>query len=138
MDLDRRTKLRLFGLFAICFVTLELVHEVWRPRADRSGVGAYLLGVAPNLLSAVGLPAVFVLIGSDLGLRVRRVRFEQLATGASTLGLIAWETVQIWSPNGTFDTADIVWTLVGATLFLALWGPVVGPGSRRSPSRPTG
>ena len=51
-------------IFAICFLLFSIVQDYIRPNYDgANGIIIYLLGVAPNFLPGIGLPALlYVLI----------------------------------------------------------------------------
>lgn len=52
-----------FALFALCFIAYQQIIDNNRPHyiGDNSTI-KYLLGIAPNFLPAIGIPALFVIL----------------------------------------------------------------------------
>jgi hypothetical protein len=88
------------------------------------------LGYAPNLVAAATLPGLFVLLllkrGVDAGSAYswsslwRETSVHVWALLITTGSLLAWEFVQVYRPNRTFDLQDVWATLVGAAVWIAL------------------
>ena len=104
------------------------VQDTWRPsyRGDNPWI-QYILGVAPNYLPSIGLPAgLYVIL---YGIRAEdgwwsHWPVEQLPLRAWCIaigGLLAWEFAQIFLRGGTFDWHDILWTLLGGLTFWGIW-----------------
>jgi hypothetical protein len=50
-------------IFAICFLLFSIVQDYIRPNYDgANGIIIYLLGVAPNFLPGIGLPALLYVV----------------------------------------------------------------------------
>src|SRR5688572_1296526 len=88
-------------------------------------------GYAPNLIAALTLPCLILalVVKSRHHLRDEaygwsRLWRESRATAASCLlavaGLLAWEFLQVFRPNRTFDWQDVWATVAGGLLFLAI------------------
>lgn len=89
-----------------------------------AGAGdSWVIGVAPNLCAAVAIP--FVALGiwadqrRDAGRRATLRAFAWCA-GSSLLGLVAWEVGQLVTRGLVFDPWDLVATLAGTVLAVAL------------------
>ena len=113
-------------IFAICFLGFQYFEEVIRVNYDNSNKFiTYLLGVLPNFLPAIGLPAIFIVFIKELRGKSKNLWFNQkkyiLAIIISQVGLIGWEVQQIIAPYGTFDWNDIIWTVVGGVIFYLIW-----------------
>ena len=102
------------------------VQDTLRPAYEGTGWGLYFLGIAPNYLPGLGLPAgLYVILH---GLRTEQswiARWSEqqlpwLALGISMLGLMGWEVAQIWV-GGVFDWHDLLWTALGGLTFVGLW-----------------
>ena len=101
------------------------------------------LGYAPNLVAAATLPGLFVLLllkrGVDPGSAYswsslwRETSVHAWSLLISTGALLAWEFVQVYRPNRTFDVQDIWATLVGAAVWIAFvaTGRALTTGSHR-------
>jgi hypothetical protein len=115
-----------FLIFAICFFAYQQIQDNIRPAyKGADSTIKYLLGVAPNFFPAIGIPALFVLIipyvlrknNSDNWFYKKRHLSANLI---SVIGLVGWEFLQL-SGKLKFDWHDILWTLIGATLFQFIW-----------------
>ena len=115
-----------FLIFAFCFTAFNQIQDNIRPNyiGDNSIV-KYLLGIAPNFFPAIGIPALFVIIityvlkkkSSDSWFYKKRHLSANLI---SIIGLVVWEFAQM-SGKLKFDWNDILWTFIGASLFLLIW-----------------
>ncbi|MFN8923834.1 MAG: hypothetical protein ACK5XP_13025, partial [Sphingobacteriia bacterium] len=122
----RRLKIYLFGIFCLCFALYPYLSD--EIRANYRGnvpVIIYLLGVAPNFFAAIGVSAF--LVGAKLEMtkpqKAHTWHARNLHIWAALLssaGLIGWEFLQIVSRRAIFDWNDILWTLIGAVVFLLL------------------
>ncbi|MCU0423089.1 MAG: hypothetical protein MUC81_09785 [Bacteroidia bacterium] len=113
-----------FVLFAINFVTYELVQVYIRPKYSyMSTTVEYLLGVAPNFFPAIGIPCLFILLFPLLGSTRKWMTNKRHFTAnlVSVSGLVVWEYLQQFSSKGYFDWHDIIWTFIGAILFQIIW-----------------
>lgn len=88
----------------------------WKVLRDGDGLETsfmshWLVGVMPNLLPALVMPALIFI-------RPQIVRFNEylMLVFAILVGLIVYEIVQLWMPSRTFDSADIAASFVGAGL----------------------
>jgi hypothetical protein len=115
-----------FLIFAICFFAYQQIQDNIRPEYNGGDPTIkYLLGVAPNFFPAIGIPALFVLLipnvfkpkNSDHWIIQKK---HLLANLISITGLVGWEFLQL-SGKLKFDWNDILWTLIGATLFQFFW-----------------
>jgi hypothetical protein len=116
-----------FGVFALTTVAYQLVQDRLRPgyTGEEAWV-VYLLGVAPNFFPAIGLPALFVILLPEV-MRQQPpdawwVRHRHIvANSIAQVGLLGWEFMQLATTRGHFDWHDVLWTLIGAAVFQALW-----------------
>jgi hypothetical protein len=115
-----------FGIFAFFFGLFEFITSFIRPGYQgSSALIRYLLGIAPNFLPAIGLPALFILfmisVRSDGNPGKWMGAHKQVtALSISTGGLIIWEFLQLKGAL-VFDWHDILWTFNGAGIFLFIW-----------------
>ena len=111
-------------IFAISFLIFPIVQDYIRP--NYSGANktiTYLLGVTPNFLPGIGLPALLYAIIPEISKANSSVFRYRLfwSVGISTAGLIVNECITIFTPGrGVFDWHDILWTIIGAALFIAM------------------
>ena len=110
----------------LAIVEIKDLRETGSTLADRYGV----FGYAPNLIAALTLPCLFLGLAlksrrRDLdapygwGCLWREQRAILLSGLTTTTGLLAWEFIQVYRPNRTFDWQDVWATLAGALLFFA-------------------
>ena len=108
-------------IFAICFLLFSIVQDYIRPNYDgANGIIIYLLGVAPNFLPGIGLPALLYVVIPEVSKPNSSLFKNRLywSVGISISGLIANEFITIFTPGrGVFDWNDILWTIIGAGLF---------------------
>ena len=109
-------------IFAISFLLFSIVQDCIRPNYDgANGIIIYLLGVAPNFLPGIGLPALLYVVIPEVSKPNSSLFKNRLywSVGISILGLIANEFITIFTPGrGVFDWNDILWTIIGAGLFI--------------------
>jgi hypothetical protein len=92
-------------------------HEYWI---------RYALGVAPNFLAGLYVPACITFVLPYLLQRdaTRRdfspMRYRHAACGIALGGIIGWEYVQTTTRSFFFDPHDIFWTFVGTATFLLI------------------
>jgi glycopeptide antibiotics resistance protein len=113
-----------FALFALCFITYQQVQDNIRPAyADGNLTIKYLLGIAPNFFSAIGIPSLFIVIIPQMKLTNKWLNKKKHITAnlISLAGLITWEFLQTITTRGYFDWNDILWTLIGAFVFQLIW-----------------
>ena len=108
-------------IFAISFLLFSIVQDYIRPNYDgANGIIIYLLGVAPNFLPGIGLPALLYVVIPEVSKPNSSLFKNRLywSVGISISGLIANEFITIFTPGrGVFDWNDILWTIIGAGLF---------------------
>lgn len=115
------------SLFASCTLAYQLIQDIIRPGyAGSNPIARYLLGVAPNFLPAIGLPAFFVVLLPYVAGGVRKnhpaIRLPHITANLVSLtGLIAWECIQNFSSRGHFDWNDVLFTLLGGLVFHGIW-----------------
>ncbi|MCQ8186153.1 hypothetical protein [Parvularcula maris] len=97
----------------------QYVQDQLRPRGGLDGAAAYLAGVAPNFLGGVSLTAGLIVIALNLFPKAPRMTTTVLTALISLMGLLGWEVLQRWMPGGTFDPADLLWTVPGVVLSAA-------------------
>jgi hypothetical protein len=117
-----------FLLFAICSIAYQQVQDIIRPSyTGGHPTIKYLLGVAPNFFPSIGIPALFFfLLPSIVNDNTRKNRWLNekrhiTANLISITGLVSWEFLQIMTPKGHFDWHDVLWTLIGASVFQLIW-----------------
>ena len=113
-----------FALFALCFITYQQVQDNIRPAYAYGNLTIkYLLGIAPNFFSAIGIPALFIVIIPQMKLTNKWLNEKKHITAnlISLTGLITWEFLQTITTRGYFDWNDILWTLIGAFVFQLIW-----------------
>jgi hypothetical protein len=111
-------------IFAISFLLFSIVQDYIRPNYDgANGIIIYLLGVAPNFLPGIGLPALLYVVIPEVSKPNSSLFKNRLywSVGISISGLIANEFITIFTPGrGVFDWNDILWTIIGAGLFILI------------------
>ena len=117
-----------YAVFIISFLLFPTVQDYIRPNYDGGNeVIVYLLGIAPNFLPGVGLPALLYVVIPEVT-RPESSLFENRlywSVVISLLGLIGNEFVTIFAPGrGVFDWNDILWTVIGAGLFVLIHNKV--------------
>ncbi|MBK8698512.1 MAG: hypothetical protein IPN29_02805 [Saprospiraceae bacterium] len=116
-----------FSIFALTFIAYQLVQDSIRPNYSGDNlIVKYILGIAPNLFPAIGIPALFVLLIPELfkGNKTNKwLNTERHITAniVSLIGLLTWEFLQTTTTRGRFDWNDVLWTLIGAMIFQLIW-----------------
>ena len=116
-----------FFLFAACTIIYQQIQDKYRPNYKGGNETIrYLLGIAPNFLPAIGLPAIFLLLLPLVKPQnSKNVLWSKLkhitAMVISLSGLILWEVIQSTLPKARFDWNDILWTLTGCLEFYCIW-----------------
>jgi len=113
-----------FSMFALNFFLFQLISDKIRPSYNGDSLFIkYFLGIAPNFFPAIAIPALFLIIIPQLKLTNKWINNNQhvVANLISTTGLVSWEFIQISSTKLHFDWNDIIWTLIGASIFQLLW-----------------
>ncbi len=115
-----------FLLFATTFLAYQLVQDSIRPNYNGDNVIIiYLLGIAPNFLPAIGIPALFVILIPEISKNKTNIWLNErkhiTAIIISLIGLLSWEFLQILTPSGRFDWNDILWTCIGSLIFYFIW-----------------
>lgn len=116
-----------FALFAVCTISFSLIQDLIRPAyAGNDPFVLYLLGILPNFFPAVGLPALFIFtipyfISEESISKWVGKKYHILAMMISAGGLLIWEFLQHFTPNGIFDWHDVLWTLIGTGCFYWIW-----------------
>ena len=101
---------------------------IWIKDLREHGAAHDLLGYAPNLVAAATLPGLFVMLllkrEGDASASYswaqlwRETAAHRNALLITTGFLLAWEFVQVYRPNRTFDLQDIWATLAGTVLWI--------------------
>ena len=105
-------------------VAYQQVQDKIRPNYTGGNLTIiYLLGIAPNFFPAFGIPALFVLIISQMQCTNKWLNEKKYNTTNLILleGLLSWEFLQTKTTRGYFDWNDILWTLIGALIFQLIW-----------------
>lgn len=115
-----------FVIFALSTLAYSYIQDTLRPASkDYPNAIKYLLGVGPNYFAGLSLPAFFMfiaphVISSEKLQNITITRLRNISIIIALTGLIIWETVQLKSKNGYFDSHDIIWTFIGALTFLII------------------
>ena len=109
-------------IFGITFLLFNLVQDNIRPNYDGgNSLIIYFLGVIPNFLPGIGLPSLFYVLIPEV-FKPNSCFCEErlkLSIYISMFGLICNEFITIFTPGrGVFDWNDILWTLIGGSLFI--------------------
>ena len=111
-------------IFALSFLLFSIVQDYIRPNYDgANGIIIYLLGVAPNFLPVIGLPALLYVVIPEVAKPNTSLLKNRLywSVGISISGLIANEFITIFTPGrGVFDWNDILLTIIGTGLFILI------------------
>jgi hypothetical protein len=121
---NNKTTLYWFSIFAISFLCFQAVSYYIRPNYSGENTSInYFLGIAPNFFPAIGIPALFILFIQQLKSTSTWLNEKNYITAnlLSLMGLIAWEFVQTTSKKLHFDWNDILWTLIGGSVFQLIW-----------------
>ncbi len=113
-----------FALFALCFIAYQQVQDNIRPAYTGGNLTIkYLLGIAPNFFPAIGIPALFVVLIPQIKWTKKWLNEKKhiAANLISLAGLLSWEFLQIITKNGHFDWNDVLWTLIGASIFQVIY-----------------
>ena len=112
-------------IFIVSFLLFPIVQDYIRPNYDGANeVFIYLLGVAPNFLPGIGLPALLCVVIPELSKPNSSLFKNRLywSVGISISGLIANEFITIFTlGRGVFDWNDVLWTLIGAGFFVLIY-----------------
>jgi len=111
-------------IFGVSFFLFSVVQDYIRPDYDGSdGTIVYLLGVAPNFLPGIGLPALLYVVIPEVfnpNTSLSKNRFYW-SVAISVAGLVGNEVITIFTPGrSVFDWSDILWILIGTGLFVLI------------------
>ena len=113
-----------YFVFAISFLLFPIVQNYIRPNYEGDNeLVVYFLGVAPNFLPGVGLPALLYVVIPEVFKSHTSLFRNRLywSVAISITGLVGNEFVTLFTPGqGVFDRNDIVWTIIGAGMFVAI------------------
>ena len=113
-----------YFVFAISFLLFPIVQNYIRPNYEGDNeLVVYFLGVAPNFLPGVGLPALLYVVIPEVFKSHASLFRNRLywSVAISITGLVGNEFVTLFTPGqGVFDWNDIVWAIIGAGLFVAI------------------
>ena len=113
-----------YFVFAISFLLFPIVQNDIRPNYEGDNeLVVYLLGVAPNFLPGVGLPALLYVVIPEVFKSHTSLFRNRLywSVAISITGLVGNEFVTLFTPGqGVFDWNDIGWTIIGAGMFVAI------------------
>ena len=118
-----------FALFALCFIAYQQIIDNIRPHYIGDNLTIkYLLGIAPNFLPVIGIPALFVILIPQMKWTSKWFNENKHITAniISLTGIISWEFIQSTSTKLHFDWNDILWTFIGALIFQIIW--ILTPG----------
>jgi len=126
MKMNIKSEYYWFGIFAICFIIFQYLSSEVRPNyGGENPLIVYLLGISPNLFPGIGIPALFILFirtftkPNNTTIWFGEYKFIT-AVILSTAGLVLWEFIQL-TGKLVFDWHDVLWTLIGAIIFLLIW-----------------
>ena len=111
-------------IFGVSFFLFSVVQDYIRPNYDGSDETiVYLLGVAPNFLPGIGLPALLYVVIPEVfnpNTSLSKNRFYW-SVAISVAGLVGNEVITIFTPGrSVFDWSDILWILIGTGLFVLI------------------
>ena len=118
------------GLFAFGTISFTLVQDYIRPNyTGQSELVKYLLGIAPNYFAGLGLSSFFVVMINQINRSSKKPSASVWLNSKayissiliSVIGLSIWEFMQTYSRRGRFDWHDLVWTILGASIFYLIW-----------------
>ena len=113
-----------YFVFAISFLLFPIVQNYIRPNYEGDNeLVVYFLGVAPNFLPGVGLPALLYVVIPEVFKSHTSLFRNRLywSVAISITGLVGNEFVTLFTPGqGVFDWNDIVWAIIGAGMFVAI------------------
>ena len=113
-----------FVIFALCFIAFQQVQDNIRPNYTGGNLTIiYLLGIAPNFFPAIGIPALFVVLIPQMKWTNKWLNEKKHITAnlISLAGLLSWEFLQTKTTRGHFDWNDVLWTLIGASIFQLIY-----------------
>lgn len=113
-----------FVIFALCFIAFQQVQDNIRPNYTGGNLSIiYLLGIAPNFFPAIGIPALFVVLIPQMEWTNKWLNEKKHITAnlISLAGLLSWEFLQTITTRGHFDWNDVLWTLIGASIFQLIY-----------------
>lgn len=105
-------------------IALVIVVQFLRTRWPADGALGIFYGSAPNLFAGASVPALFMIARHRVAARWPGLRGGRWFAIASLLGsgvVIAWECAQTLRVNMVFDPWDLIATVIGTLLWLALW-----------------
>jgi len=131
-----RLRVAYFVLFVLAFLTTEFGRFVYRPIVYRAGAND--LGVADTIGNLTGVVTQIFFMVAVLHSNRRQAHRVVLFV---VCGYIAYEFLQPHLPKGTFDAKDVLATVIGGLVSVALLALVhrlVGDRETASPGLDTG
>ncbi len=113
-------------LFIAGMLLIIWIKSIRRQHSDLTNQ-YHFLGYAPNLIAAFYLPCLFLYFFTYYSNKKKSTQAEPVAVnnnknliyagGITMAGLLAWEFIQMYRPNRTFDVEDVTATVAGVALF---------------------
>lgn len=105
-------------------IALVIVVQFLRTHWPADGALGIFYGSAPNLFAGACVPALFMIARRKVAARWPGLgdgRWFAIATLLGSGTVLAWECAQTLRANMVFDPWDLIATVIGTLLWLALW-----------------